>query len=94
MDSNKPVVVQKRSLKMVMEPGIYFWCACGRSANQPFCDGSHRGTSFKPQKVVVEEKQLVKWCACVAIALKVHYATTNTANWISLPQKWIVRNTL
>lgn len=64
MDSNKPVVVQKRSLKMVMEPGIYFWCACGRSANQPFCDGSHRGTSFKPQKMVVEEKQLVKWCMC------------------------------
>lgn len=64
MDSNTPVVVQKRSLKMVMEPGIYFWCACGRSANQPFCDGSHRGTSFKPQKVVVEEKQLVKWCMC------------------------------
>jgi CDGSH-type Zn-finger protein len=64
MDSHKPVVVQKRSLKKVMEPGIYFWCACGRSANQPFCDGSHRGTSFKPQKVVVEEKQLVKWCMC------------------------------
>jgi len=64
MDSNKPVVVQKHSLKMVMESGIYFWCACGRSSNQPFCDGSHRGTSFKPQKVVVEEKQLVKWCMC------------------------------
>ena len=47
-----------------MEPGTYFWCACGRSANQPFCDGSHRGTSFKPQKVVVEEKQLIKWCMC------------------------------
>ena len=64
MDGDKPVVVQKRSLKMVMEPGTYFWCACGRSANQPFCDGSHRGTSFKPQKVVVEEKQLIKWCMC------------------------------
>ncbi len=64
MDNDKPVIVQKRSLKLVMEPGTYFWCACGRSANQPFCDGKHKGTIFKPEKVVVEEKQLVKWCMC------------------------------
>ena len=38
-----------------MESGIYWWCACGRSKNQPFCDGSHKGTSFTPEKVIVKE---------------------------------------
>jgi CDGSH-type Zn-finger protein len=61
---DKPVIVQKSSLKMVMEPGTYWWCACGRSKNQPFCDGSHKGTIFTPEKVVVKETQLVKWCMC------------------------------
>ena len=61
---DKPIVVQKHSLKLEMEPGIYFWCACGRSENQPFCDGSHKGTRFKPEKVVVAEKQIVPWCMC------------------------------
>ena len=61
---DKPVIVQKSSLKMVMEPGTYWYCACGRSSNQPFCDGSHKGTSFRPQKVVIEEQRLVAWCMC------------------------------
>ena len=47
-----------------MEPGTYWWCACGRSKNQPFCDGSHKGTIFTPEKVVVKETELVKWCLC------------------------------
>ena len=60
----KPVIVQKRSLKLEMEPGTYFYCACGRSSNQPFCDGSHKGTGFKPEKVVIETKQVFPWCMC------------------------------
>ena len=47
-----------------MEPGTYFWCACGRSEKQPFCDGAHKGTGFKPQKVVIEEARRVAWCMC------------------------------
>jgi len=47
-----------------MEAGIYFWCSCGRSKHQPFCDGSHRGTSFLPVKVVLDKPQRVKWCMC------------------------------
>ena len=60
----EPIIVQKHSLKMEMEPGTYFWCACGRSKNQPFCDGSHQGTSFRPVKVKIETPQRVKWCMC------------------------------
>jgi CDGSH-type Zn-finger protein len=60
----KPVIVQKGSMKLVMEPGTYWWCACGRSKNQPFCDGSHKGTAFTPEKVVIENTELVAWCLC------------------------------
>jgi CDGSH iron-sulfur domain-containing protein 3 len=42
----------------------YFWCACGRSANQPFCDGSHRGTGFTPMKYEATESQTVYFCGC------------------------------
>lgn len=63
-NSDKPVIVQKSSLKIVMESGTYWWCSCGRSKNQPFCDGSHKGTVFTPHKVIVEETELVKWCLC------------------------------
>ena len=60
----KPIIAGLRSIKLETGPGIYFWCACGRSKRQPFCDGSHKGTSFEPLKVVIEEKKLVKWCSC------------------------------
>ena len=64
MSSEKPHIAGPKSLKLVMEPGIYFWCACGRSKNQPYCDGTHKGTAFSPIRTVIEEKQLVKWCLC------------------------------
>ena len=54
---NKPYVVE-------VEPGNYAWCSCGKSANQPYCDGSHKGTEFTPQVVKIEEKKVVAWCGC------------------------------
>lgn len=42
----------------------YFWCACGRSKTQPFCDGSHKGTEFSPVKYVAEESKRVFFCGC------------------------------
>lgn len=42
----------------------YFWCACGRSNKQPFCDGSHKGTGFTPVKFEATESKKVFFCGC------------------------------
>jgi len=63
-EKEKPTIAGLRSIKLETEPGTYFWCACGRSKKQPFCDGSHRVTLFHPLPVKIEEKKLVKWCTC------------------------------
>ena len=60
----KPIVAGNRSKKLEMEPGKYYWCACGKSQNQPFCDGSHKGTGYTPMPVEIKEKQLIAWCMC------------------------------
>ncbi len=46
------------------EPGKKLWCACGKSKNQPYCDGSHQGTGFQPVAVEIKEKRKVAWCGC------------------------------
>ena len=43
-----PTIFQKSPIVQKAEPGFYWWCSCGRSATQPFCDGSHKGTEFTP----------------------------------------------
>ena len=42
----------------------HFWCACGKSANQPFCDGSHKGSEFTPIKFEATETKTVYFCGC------------------------------
>lgn len=49
---------------LTLEPGIYYWCICGRSQNQPFCDGSHEGTGFEPVAFEISESQQVALCQC------------------------------
>ena len=46
----------------------YFWCTCGKSAKQPFCDGSHQGSEFSPLKYQAEESKKVYFCGCKATA--------------------------
>ena len=59
-----PVIAQNAPYDVELEPGTYWWCACGRSMNQPFCDGSHTGTEFQPVEFSVEEKKAVSLCGC------------------------------
>ena len=59
-----PKKAGEKSKLMEMEPGNYYWCACGESKNQPFCDGSHAGTEFTPVHTKIEEKKEVYWCMC------------------------------
>jgi CDGSH iron-sulfur domain-containing protein 3 len=53
--SDSPIVAQKGPYQVALEAGKpYFWCTCGRSAKQPYCDGSHKGTPFQPKKFQVD----------------------------------------
>ncbi len=61
---DEPKIADTKPCVIEVEPGDYWWCSCGLSADQPFCDGSHKGTGFGPQKVTIEEKKTVAFCAC------------------------------
>ena len=61
---DNPTIAQRKPIIQKIEPGTYWWCTCGKSAGQPFCDGSHQGTSFGPEKVEITETKTVAWCAC------------------------------
>ncbi len=60
----KPKITQKMPYVMDVQPGKYYWCACGQSKNQPYCDGSHKGTSFTPVMTEITEAKKVAWCGC------------------------------
>ncbi len=63
--TNTPEIPQKAPYPVEVEAGkSYFWCACGRSKNQPFCDGSHKGTGFSPVKYTAEADKRVFFCGC------------------------------
>jgi CDGSH-type Zn-finger protein len=61
----EPVCAQKGPYQVPLEAGkAYFWCACGRSAKQPFCDGSHKGTGLTPHRFVAETSGTFNLCGC------------------------------
>ncbi|MBE7444161.1 MAG: CDGSH iron-sulfur domain-containing protein [Planctomycetia bacterium] len=49
---------------VTLEPGAYYWCTCGETKKQPFCDGSHKGTGYEPQVFTMAEKKQVAICNC------------------------------
>ena len=64
---DKPVVAQKSPIPVEVEEGkSYWWCSCGLSKSQPFCDGSHKETSFTPLKYDATESTRKFFCACKA----------------------------
>lgn len=61
----KGEIAQKSPFEVEVEAGKdYFWCACGRSKTQPFCDGSHKGTEFRPVVYKAEENGTLWFCGC------------------------------
>ncbi len=60
----KPNIPEKKSIGLNLKEGIYYWCACGYSKNQPFCDGSHEKTGFAPVEFKVEKEKRFALCMC------------------------------
>lgn len=76
----KPTLAQRGPYVKEMEPGTYYWCRCGRSSSQPFCDGSHKGTDFSPIEVVLTAPKSVAWCGCKRSGTKPFCDGTHAAN--------------
>ncbi|MGH7041390.1 MAG: CDGSH iron-sulfur domain-containing protein [Acetobacteraceae bacterium] len=65
MSETLPMTPQKSPYRLDVEPGkSYWWCACGKSASQPFCDGSHKGTGFSPIEFKPDTAGTVSFCGC------------------------------
>ncbi len=61
---DKPKIASKTPAVMELEPGTYYWCSCGLSATQPFCDGAHKSTDLSPMEFAVTEKKTSALCQC------------------------------
>lgn len=61
---SEPVCVQNSPIRLELEPGQYWWCACGLSKKHPFCDGTHKSTDITPVNFRLDEKKAVWLCAC------------------------------
>ena len=63
--AEKPLIAAKTPVKVSLDGGKeYYWCACGRSASQPFCDGSHQGTGLEPVSFKAETSRTAYFCGC------------------------------
>lgn len=61
---SSPEIPAKQPVMLDLEAGTYFWCSCGKSGKQPFCDGAHAGSEFKPVKFEIQEDTKAAMCMC------------------------------
>jgi CDGSH-type Zn-finger protein len=62
---SKGQVAQSTPIAVAVEAGKdYWWCTCGKSKSQPFCDGSHKGSEFRPLQWTAENSETKYFCAC------------------------------
>ena len=62
---NNPIIADNKPIKVILKKNQeYYFCTCGRSNSQPFCDGSHKGTSFSPLAFKAEKDGEAFLCAC------------------------------
>lgn len=62
----EPKIAQRRPYVVDEQPGEKWWCACGNSRNQPYCDGSHArlNTGIEPIRVEIQAAKKIAWCGC------------------------------
>jgi hypothetical protein len=62
---SSPHIVQKAPFPVEVQAGkTYYWCSCGKSTNQPFCNGAHKGSEFAPIPYTAEKDGTVYFCGC------------------------------
>ena len=66
----KARIADRKPAQVDLEPGAHYWCACGHSSSQPFCDGSHNGTGLTPLVYQAEKDGAVFFCGCKASGKK------------------------